>query len=115
MASLMTAEDIVALIQDTIVNWHAENENRPADYEILTDEIKRIRPLNEHRDDLKMVVADLATINIEMWHEQDKIRSENDDVVFRAINNINPLNQHRNDLMEEMDEIFLDYVTGDGK
>ena len=111
MANLMTAEEISELIKSTIKNWHVENENRPADYEILTDEIKRIRPMNEHREDLRQVVKDLALTNTEMWHEQDKMRSERDEVVVRAIYNFNPLNQHRNDLIEEIDEIFLDNVT----
>ena len=42
MEKLMTAEEIVKSIQKTIVDWHKENENRPVDFEILTDEIKPV-------------------------------------------------------------------------
>ena len=111
MATLMTAEAIAELIRRTIEDWHAENENRPADYEILTDEIKRIRPMNEHRDNPNVVVKDLALANIEMWHQEDIMRSEDDSAVVQAARNINSLNQHRNDLMEELDEIVLDNLT----
>ena len=111
MATLMTAEKISELIKRTISDWHLENENRPADCEVLTDEIKRIRPMNEHRDDLELVVKDLALTNIEIWHQEDLARSKDDSAVVRAKRNIDPLNQHRNDLMEEIDEIVLDNVT----
>ena len=108
MSNLMTEEDIVALIQKTICDWHVESESRPSDYKIVTDEIRRIRPMNEHREDLRAVVEDLARTNIEIWHEEDKARSKDDQAVVRAKRNIDPLNQHRNDLMEEIDEIFLE-------
>ena len=108
MEKLMTAEEIVKLIQKTVVDWHTENENRPADFEILTDEIKKIRTMNEHRDDLNSVVKDLALTNIEIWHQEDIARSQNDAAVIKAKRTIDPLNQHRNDLMEEIDEIFLE-------
>ena len=107
MADLMTAAEIAELIKGTIKRWHAENETRPADYQILTDEITRIRPLNEHRADLKQVVTDLALTNIEIWHQEDIARSKDDSAVVKAKRTIDPLNQHRNDLMEEIDEIFL--------
>ena len=110
MANLMTAEEIVALIQKTIQDWHVESENRPLDYKIVTEEIRRIRPMNEHRDDLRTVVEDLARTNIEIWHEEDKACSKDDSAVVSAKRNIDPLNQHRNDLMEEIDEIFLERV-----
>ena len=111
MANLITAEEISELIKHTIANWHSENENRPADCEILTDEIRRIRPMNEHRDNLELVVKDLAWTNIEIWHQEDIARSNDDSAVVRAKRNIDPLNQHRNDLMEEIDEIVLANVT----
>lgn len=104
---MLTAEEIVELIKETIVKWHKEESERGADYIIVTDEIRRIRPLNEHRDDIEQVIAELVNTNAEMWHEEDKVRSMKDDVVLKAIRNINPLNQHRNDLIEEIDEIFL--------
>ena len=108
MENLMTAEEIAKSIQKTIVDWHKKNENRPADAEILTDEIKKIRKLGDHREDIKVVVEDLAAMNTEMWHLQDKMRSENDKVVLSAIKIFNPFNQRRNDLIEEIDEIFLE-------
>lgn len=107
MADLMTAEEISELIAGTIKKWHMENETRPADYKILTEEITRIRPMNEHRADLRQVVTDLALTNIEIWHQEDIARSADDSAVVRAKRNIDPLNQHRNDLMEEIDEIVL--------
>ena len=111
MTTLMTAEAISELIKRTIADWHLENETRPADYQILTDEIKRIRPMNVHRNNLELVVKDLALTNIEIWHQEDIARSKDDSAVVRAKRNIDPLNQHRNDLMEEIDEIILDNVT----
>lgn len=106
----LTAEQIVELVQSTIKEWHDSNENRSEDYEIVTEEIRKIKPLNEHREDLKQVIRELAVTNTEMWHEEDKVRSMKDDVVLKAIRNINPLNQHRNDLMEEVDEIIIEQV-----
>ncbi len=108
---LFKAKDISELIQKSIAAWHAENQNRSPEYEIVTDAIRRIRPFNEHRDNLKTVVRELVVTNTEMWHEEDKVRSANDAVVLKAIRNINPLNQHRNDLIEEIDEIVLDRVS----
>ena len=108
---ILKSADISKLIQETITDWHIQSQERPSDYVIVTDEIRRIRPLNEHRDDLEQVVRELVITNTEMWHEEDKVRSPRDDVVLRAIRNINPLNQHRNDLVEEIDEIVLDEVN----
>ena len=99
---------IVELIQNTIQEWHKDSEKRDENYVIVTDEIRRIRPLNEHREDFYEVVRELAYTNSEMWHEEDKVRSEKDEVVLKAIRNINPLNQHRNDLIEEIDEIMVE-------
>ena len=104
----MNADEILQKIQTAITEWHQKNEHRPKDAVIVTDEIRRIRPLGEHRDEIEPIVYELAIANTEMWHEEDKIRSEKDDVVLRAIRNVNPLNQHRNDLIEEIDEIILD-------
>lgn len=101
------AEQILDTIQRTIRKWHDENADRAADAVIVTDAIRRIRPLGEHRQDLEPIITELIVTNTEMWHEEDKIRSEKDDVVLRAIRNVNPLNQHRNDLIEEIDELFL--------
>lgn len=108
----LNAEQISALVRETIADWHIQNQGRAPDCEVVTDEIRRIKPLNEHRSDLEQVVRELVVTNTEMWHEEDKVRSENDAVVLRAIRNINPLNQHRNDLIEEIDEIVLDHVNG---
>jgi hypothetical protein len=112
---ITTADEIANLIQETIKEWHNENENRNSDYVIVTENIKRIKPLNEHRDNLEEVIRELVVTNTEMWHEEDKVRSMKDDVVLKAIRNINPLNQHRNDLMEEVDEIIIDQIKGEGK
>ena len=108
---ILNANDVSKLVQKTITDWHVKNQHRSSDYVIVTDEIRRIRPLNEHRDDLEQVVRELVVTNTEMWHEEDKVRSQKDDVVLKAIRNINPLNQHRNDLIEEIDEIVLDEVN----
>ena len=108
---VLQTNEILSIIQETISDWHIQSQSRPSDYVIVTDEIRRIRPINEHRDDLEQVVRELVITNTEMWHEEDKVRSEKDDVVLKAIRNINPLNQHRNDLIEEIDEIVLDEVS----
>ena len=104
----MNADEILSEIQKTIKNWHIENENRSPDHVIVTDEIRRIRPFGEHREEIAPIVKELTVTNTEMWHEEDKIRSMKDDVVLKAIRNVNPLNQHRNDLIEEIDEIILE-------
>ena len=109
----LTAAEISELIQYSIKRWHSDVLSRKEDYEIVTDEIRKIKPLNVHRNDLKQVIEELAATNTEMWHEEDKVRSQKDDVVLKAIRNINPLNQHRNDLMEEIDEILLERVTAE--
>lgn len=108
---MKAAKEIASLIQDTIRLWHEKNEGRDPDYPIVTDEMRKVRKLNDHRDDLEEVVRELVIINTEMWHEEDKVRSERDEVVLKAIRNINPLNQRRNDLIEEIDEIALDSVS----
>jgi len=108
---IISANRAISLIQEEIAKWHIENENRKPEHVIVTDEIRRIKPLNEHRDNIEQVIRELTVTNTEMWHEEDKVRSMNDEVVLRAIRNINPLNQHRNDLMEEVDEIVLDKLN----
>lgn len=111
---MRTAQEIFELVQSSIHLWHKENENRDPDHIIVTDEIRRIKPLNVHRNDLDTVIRELAITNTEMWHEEDKVRSETDAVVLKAIRNINPLNQHRNDLIEEIDEIITDAISTGG-
>ena len=108
---ILSSKQILELIQKSIANWHMENAACSQERIIVTDEIRKIRPLNVHRDDLGQVVKELTLTNTKMWHEEDKVRSENDAVVLKAIRNINPLNQHRNDLIEEIDEIVLDNVA----
>ncbi len=110
----INAEEVLKIVQETITKWHVENQNRAPDAVIVTDEIRKIRPLGEHRDAIEPIVYELTVTNTEMWHEEDKIRSEKDDVVLRAIRNVNPLNQHRNDLIEEIDEIFLEQQNNGG-
>lgn len=108
----MTTDQIISLIKETIAEWHDQSRGRGPDHVIITDEIRRIRRLNEHRDDAYQVIKELVLTNTEMWHEEDKVRSLQDEVVLKAIRNINPLNQHRNDLIEEIDEIMLDKARG---
>lgn len=102
----ISVEEINQIIQDTIAEWHATAKDRRPDYEMVTDDMRKIKPLNCHREDLRQVIQELIIINTEMWHEEDKVRSADDQVVLRAIRNLNPLNQHRNDLIEEIDEII---------
>lgn len=111
----MESRELSELIRTTIAEWHEKNQRRPSDYVIVTDAIRRIKPLNDHRDDIEQVVRELVVTNTEMWHEEDKVRSEDDAVVLKAIRNINPLNQHRNDLIEEIDEIVLDQIRKAGR
>lgn len=112
---MITAAQIIGIIQESISAWHLDSLKRGDDYVIVSEEIKRIRPLGEHRDDLEQVVKELTLTNTEMWHEEDKVRSMKDEVVLKAIRNINPLNQHRNDLIEEIDEIVIDTVAEKGE
>ncbi len=112
---IKTAQEIAELASAAIQTWHEENADRNPDYVIVTEEIRRIKPLNEHRDDLEQVIRELVVTNTEMWHEEDKVRSDVDAVVLKAIRNINPLNQHRNDLIEEIDEIITDRVAVRGQ
>lgn len=105
---MISAQEISKLIQVSIQAWHSKNTDRDPDHVIVTDQIRAIKPLNVHRDDLGEVIEELVVTNTEIWHEEDKVRSETDAVVLKAIRNINPLNQHRNDLMEEIDEIITD-------
>lgn len=105
--SIMQAHRIADYCSEIIRTWHEEELKRKPDYVIVDDNIRRIRALNDHRDNLRTVIEELIRTNAEMWHEEDKVRSENDETVLKAIRNINPLNQHRNDLIEEIDEIIL--------
>lgn len=107
---MITATEILSIISNEIEQWHHKAAERPEDFVIVGDDIRRIRPLNEHRKDLVPVVRELINTNCEMWHEEDKVRSHDDQTVLKAIRNINPLNQHRNDLIEEIDEIMLVHV-----
>ncbi len=107
-SDLVTAEEILKLTRKTIEDWHEKNSDRPVDAQIVTDNIRRIRPLGEHRDDLEEVVQELVWTNTDMWHEQDKMRSADPKTVLIGIDNTSPLNQHRNDLIEEVDEIIAD-------
>lgn len=107
---MRTAQEIAELAKSTITLWHVETKDAGDDRIIVTEAIRKIKPLNEHREDLDEVIKELVITNTEMWHEEDKVRSENDAVVLKAIRNINPLNQHRNDLIEEIDEIITDSI-----
>lgn len=107
---MIKASEILNIISNEIEEWHRSAANRSNDYIIVNDNMRRIRPLNEHRDDMVPVVKELINTNCEMWHEEDKVRSQNDQTVLKAIRNLNPLNQHRNDLIEEIDEIMIDHA-----
>ena len=104
---MISAMEILGIISSEIEEWHRKAAIRPKDYVIVNDDIRRIRPLNQHREDIGRVVKELINTNCEMWHEEDKVRSQDDQTVLKAIRNINPLNQHRNDLIEEIDEIMI--------
>jgi len=112
---MITVTQIMDMIQESISVWHTDSTKRGEDYVIVTEDIKRIRPLGEHRENLEQVVKELTLTNTEMWHEEDKVRSMKDEVVLKAIRNINPLNQHRNDLIEEIDEIVIDTLEEKGE
>jgi hypothetical protein len=109
--AMITANEISSLVQKTIVEWHQKQAKRNPDYVIVSDDIRKIRQLNCHRNDILEVITDLVNTNCEIWHEEDKVRSNDDQKVLKAIRNINPLNQHRNDVIEEVDEIFRDSAT----
>ena len=111
MNDRLDVEDVLKCIQTTIKKWHDENESRPIDATIVTEEVRRIRKLGDHRDDLYQVVEELTVANTEMWHEQDKMRSDDDKKVLIGTRNMMPLNQHRNDLAEEIDEIVADQFS----
>ena len=109
---MFKSDMVLKLVEQGIRDWHEKSVNRPSDYVIVTDEIRRIRDLNDHREDITVVINELVNTNCEMWHEEDKVRSDDDATVLKAIRNINPLNQHRNDLIEEIDEIMLENIRG---
>lgn len=103
------AREISEFIQKVISDWHTENADRSEDYVVVTEEMKAIRPLNVHRNDIEDVLHDLVITNTEMWHVQDKrLSSDNDDVIARATRDSNTLNQRRNDFIEEIDEIYVE-------
>ena len=103
------AREISKFIQKVISDWHIENADRSEDYVVITEEMKAIRPLNVHRNDIEEVLRDLIIANTEMWHVQDiKLSSDNDDVISRATLDSNTLNQRRNDFIEEIDEIYVE-------
>lgn len=104
---MISSAEILDIITNEIAEWHNRAAKRTNDYVIVSDDMRRIRPLNEHREDMVPVVRELINTNCEMWHEEDKVRSLNDQTVLKAIRNLNPLNQHRNDLIEEIDEIMI--------
>ena len=56
----LTADNILELIQQTIAKWHKENENRPINAVIVTDEMKKIRPFGQHRDEMEPVIHELT-------------------------------------------------------
>lgn len=103
MEQLQNAEQVLRTVQETIRDWYRDNDEK--DVPKITEEIRKIRKLGDHRSDMADVVKELVTINTEMWREQDRARSKNDEDILIAIRNISPLNQHRNDLIEEIDEI----------
>ena len=84
------AREISEFIQKVISDWHTENADRSEDYVVVTEEMKAIRPLNVHRNDIEDVLHDLVITNTEMWHVQDKrLSSDNDDVIARATRDSN--------------------------
>lgn len=110
---MLTALEISNMISKEIEEWHIFQANRPENYVIVNENVRQIRPLGQHRQDIVKAIKELVDTNCEMWHEEDKVRSADDKTVLKAIRNINPLNQHRNDLIEEVDEILI--AKGDKK
>ena len=109
--AIISAEDTVSLIQKAIVDWHEESVKRPADYVIASENIRKRRPAGTFRNDMAKIVEELTLTNAEAWHEEDKIHSGRAEVIVGAVRNTNFLNQHRNDLVEELDEMFMNYVN----
>ena len=103
------AREISEFIKNVISDWHIETADRSDDFVVVTEEMKKIRPLNVHRNDIEVVLRDLVITNTEMWHVQDRrLSSDNDDVVAQATRDSNTLNQRRNDFIEELDEIYVE-------
>ncbi len=107
---MIKADEILKIIQSEIASWHEKNESLTIDQYVLTDSMKEIRPLNNHRNDIACVISELAHTNTMIWHTADKFRDDDDKLVVLACRLTNPLNQHRNDLMEEIDEIVLESI-----
>ena len=108
---IISADETINLIQKAIAEWHEESTSPPADYVIISENIRKRRPSGIFRNDMAKIVKDLAMTHTESWHEEDKIHSGQDDIVIAAVRNANFLNRHRNDLVEELDEMFLNYVN----
>lgn len=106
------AREISEFIKKVISDWHIENADRSEDYVVVTEEMKKIRPLNMHRNDIEDVLRDLIIANTEMWHVQDKrLSSDSDDIVAQATLDSNVFNQRRNDFIEEIDEIYVEIAA----
>ncbi len=65
---MIKASEILNIISKEIEEWHRCAANRPDDYIIVNDNMRRIRPLNEHRDDMVPVVKELINTNCEMCY-----------------------------------------------
>jgi len=59
----------------------------------------------------------LSIINLKLWHMEDEARRKDvdDSHIADAKRKIDILNQQRNDLIEELDELFLDVISGKKK
>lgn len=113
--SILTADNIVNLIQKTIVEWHDQSLKRPADYVLNGESIKRELSAFFPLDDMSKMVKGLTMINTEAWHVEDQIHSGKNDIIVKAVRNANTLNQNRNKFVEGLDEFFMNYVENIGK
>ena len=110
MKTLLSAEEVLKIIQTKISDWHSESIKRPSDYVIVTDKMKKRRNFGEYRENMEEIVADLALDHTEMWHIEDRIHSGDSKLIVPAVRNVNIMNVYRNSLVEELDELFLNFV-----
>lgn len=108
--SVLNADEIVALIQSTIVEWHKNSLLRPSDYVLNKESIgKELSPFTPMKD-MSQIVKGLTMINTEAWHVEDQIHSGNNEIIVKAVRNANVLNQTRNKFVEGLDEFFMGCV-----
>ena len=60
---MITATEISEMISKEIGVWHDFQVSRPADYVIVNKDVKCIRTLNQHRNDIVEVIKELVDTN----------------------------------------------------